>query len=250
MFCPKCGVQIPDGSTVCNSCGASLIAYSSPAQTTAIKTSGWAIASLVCAILSPLTCFISGLLAIIFGIVALVNINKSRGNLKGNGMAISGIVIPIIIVPFIAILLSILMPALAKVRILSQRVVCGSHMNSIGKELMIYANDNNDKYPATDKWCDLLLENSNISKKVLICPGAPEGPCDYAMNKNIEKIGPLGPSDLVLLFETDPGWNQSGDEEILSTENHKGDGCNILFNDGHVEFVLTENLSRLKWKPD
>jgi len=55
---------------------------------------------------------------------------------------------------------------------------------------------------------------------------------------------------MVLLFETKGGWNQFGGPEILTTENHKGKGCNILFNDGSVEFVKPERLGELKWEAE
>jgi hypothetical protein len=35
--------------------------------------------------------------------------------------------------------------------------------------------------------------------------------------------------------------------EILTTENHKGKGCTILFNNLHAEFVKTEELGELNW---
>ncbi len=53
---------------------------------------------------------------------------------------------------------------------------------------------------------------------------------------------------MVLLFETEAGWNQSGEDELLTTENHEGRGCNILFNDGRVQFVPTERLGNLRWR--
>ena len=43
-------------------------------------------------------------------------------------------------------------------------------------------------------------------------------------------------------------WNQVGGPEILTIENHQGDGCNIVFNDLHVEFVMADGLDELKWK--
>ena len=85
----------------------------------------------------------------------------------------------------------------------------------------------------------------------LKCKGAPnDGRCNYAMNKNVEKLGVNAPPDMVLLFDDGPGWNQCGGPELITAENHKGDGCNVLFVDGHVEFVKTEDISKLKWTAD
>ena len=42
-------------------------------------------------------------------------------------------------------------------------------------------------------------------------------------------------------------WNQVRGPEMLTTDNHKGKGCNILFNDGHVEFVKAERIAELNW---
>jgi hypothetical protein len=53
---------------------------------------------------------------------------------------------------------------------------------------------------------------------------------------------------MVLLFETKAGWNQSGEDELLTTENHEGKGCNILFNNGRVQFVPKERLGDLRWR--
>jgi len=52
------------------------------------------------------------------------------------------------------------------------------------------------------------------------------------------------------MFETHPGWNQVGGPEILTTDNHQGDGCNVVFVDTHVEFVKARDIEYLKWKPD
>jgi len=211
------------------------------------KTSGMAIAALVLGILSPFTCLITAIPAIILGIIALVKIARSAGSLKGNGLAIAGIALPVVLLPFIALLMGIMMPALARVRQIAFRTVCATNMSGLGKAMLIYAGDYDEKYPTPSKWCDLLIEHCDVSEKTLRCKGAPEGRCNYAMNKNIEQFGADAPPDMVLLFETHPGWNQSGGPEILTTENHNGEGCNVLFADGRVEFVKTKNLKDLKW---
>lgn len=53
----------------------------------------------------------------------------------------------LVVISIIAMLMGILMPALARVRFLAQRVVCGTHLSGIGKAIMTYANDYEGKYP-------------------------------------------------------------------------------------------------------
>lgn len=43
-------------------------------------------------------------------------------------------------------------------------------------------------------------------------------------------------------------WNQVGGPEILTTEHHKGQGCNVLLHHGNVQFVKPEQFAKLKWK--
>ena len=114
--------------------------------------------------------------------------------------------------------------------------------------MQFYASEYDNKYPIADKWCDVLLQRGWAREASFVCKGAfkkgNKEPCHYAINPNAE---PNSPGDMVLLFETKGGWNQFGGPEILTTENHKGEWCNILFNDGHVEFVNTEQLGELNW---
>lgn len=250
MYCPRCGTENPDGAQVCQSCSQVLPIMQPQRSKAGAKTSGLAIASLVLAILSPFTCLVTAIPAIVLGIVSLCKINKSAGQLKGQGLAIAGIAVPFALLPVIALMLGILMPALARVRQISQRMVCGTNMSGLGKAMLIYASDYDEKYPTPSKWCDLLIEYADVSPSTFCCKGAYQGPCNYAMNIEVEKLGSSSPSDMVLLFETKPGWNQFGGPEILTTENHQGDGCNILFVDTHVEFAKTEDLSHLKWKAE
>jgi len=249
MNCPKCRTENPNDAKSCWFCSSVLPSTSTtqPQQAQGVKTSGLAIASLVLGILSFFTCLVTAIPAIILGIVALVKIGKRREQLKGMGLAIAGICVPVAALPVIALMMGIMMPALAKTRTIAFRMVCAQNLSALGKAMLIYANDYNDMYPTSSKWCDLLIEHAEVNQKSFCCKGAQQGPCNYAMNKNVEKLGTLTPPDMVLLFESQPGWNQSGGPEILSTDNHQGDGCNVLFVDGHVDFVRTEGLKNLRW---
>jgi hypothetical protein len=245
MFCPKCGVENTEGAQACRNCNFIL---ADPAKVIAMsdaKTSGMAIASLVLGILGFCTLFITAPLALLFGISAISTINYSQGKLKGKGIAIAGITLSVIGL-MLAIL--ILMPALARMHTISPRIICAVNLKRLGASTIMYANNNKGQYPTADKWCDSLIKyNPDLNKKMFRCNGDIQGPSSYAMNKNIEKLGANSPPDMVLLFESKPGWSQSGGPELSTTENHQGDGCNILFCNGHTKFVPFEDINNLRW---
>jgi hypothetical protein len=180
------------------------------------------------------------IVGLVLGVAAMCQINYSKERKAGKVSAIFGVIIAIIF----------LYLAAQPDKPIHPLMVCGTNLSSLVKAMLTYAYDYNGKYPAVDKWCDILWESGKIPKdKVFICPGALQNGnkerCHYAMNPNCE---PNSPADTVLLFETDGGWNLSGGSELLSTKNHDEKGCNILYNGGSVEFVRKEKLQDLKWK--
>jgi hypothetical protein len=248
MFCPKCGTPNPDDAQTCRSCSCLLTSASNIAANQPPKTSGLAVAALVLAILAPFTCLLTLIPALVCGIMALTGINKSAGRLKGKGLAVAGITVSAVALPIVmALLMAILMPALNAAKERAQQAICAASLHQLTLAMRMYSDDCDSQYPTPAKWCDLLIENQYLDAKQLRCPAAPEGRCNYAINSNIEQLGPAAPADMVLLFETRPGWNQSGGPEILTTENHEGDGCNVAFVNAHVRFVDEHELKDLRW---
>jgi uncharacterized membrane protein YvbJ len=99
MFCPKCGAQNADGSQFCSSCGAGLVQTAAPAPAAATvvvaeKTSGMAVAALVMGIVSFLLFGPLAILAIIFGAIGISQ--ASKPNVKGKGMAVTGLILGIV----------------------------------------------------------------------------------------------------------------------------------------------------------
>jgi len=106
------------------------------------KTSGLAVASFIKAFLPLLNC-----IGFILGIIALVQINDKTKRLQGSGLAVGGLVISVVIWPVIALLASMLLPALAKAKNRANRIKCTSNVKQVDSAFKAFANDNNDRYP-------------------------------------------------------------------------------------------------------
>jgi hypothetical protein len=97
-FCLGCGNSLAEGERFCGACGRDSLAGAGVAPVDPQvafglppETSGKAIFSIICGILFvilPLS-----IVAVIFGYIALSEIRKSPGRLKGRGLAITGIVL-------------------------------------------------------------------------------------------------------------------------------------------------------------
>ncbi len=129
----------------------------------------------------------------------------------------------------------------------SRAIVCLGNLRQLGLCLRIYAEEHEGRYPPAQRWCDVLVgeygEHEDLNK-VFRCPGDPKGPCSYAMNPNAD---PNSDGNVVLLFESKPGWNQYGGPELLTMKNHKGQGCSVSLVDSSGRFVKADEVSQLKW---
>jgi prepilin-type processing-associated H-X9-DG protein len=190
--------------------------------------------------------FITPFFGIMYGRRALKQIIESKGCLVGRGWAISGILLSFVM--WACILISIIGPYINEQIQLRNRSICGHNLcHELGLVIRTYAANNGGKFPAINKWCDTLIEDGYVDNSKFKCPGDRKGPCSYAMNKYVPEIKRDLPEDTVLLFETKGGWNQFGGPEILTFENHKGKGCNILFNDGSARFIKPQEVGELNW---
>ena len=124
---------------------------------------------------------------------------------------------------------------------------CRGQIDIINHLLVVYASEHNNKYPPPNNWCDSICQNTKENEYILKCPAAKDSRSNYAINPNCK---PDSPPDMVLVFETKDGWNQQGGPDLLTTENHKEKGSNILFNNGTIRFIRTDELQTLKWKPE
>jgi type II secretory pathway pseudopilin PulG len=182
MFCFKCGANMPDDSTVCPQCATPVqtaptppppqASVPNPASTSAWlnvpapaqnapqyppqaqpyqryqppQTDGGAVASMVLGIASIVLClsFFAGIPAIILGHISLSKIKKSAGRLKGQGMALAGLILGYISLPSILIIAAIVIPNILRVRISANESTAASTVRTINTAQVEYTTT----YPA------------------------------------------------------------------------------------------------------
>ena len=136
-----------------------------------VKISKSAIWSLVLGITGIPLCIIviPEILAVILGIIGLVNIKKSAGALKGRGMAIAGIILGgliLITLPFVAIVAAIAIPNIVKAKNQVMTIIknqpmtlkAKSDISNIVSALELYKLDSGD-YPSSEQGIQLLMNN-------------------------------------------------------------------------------------------
>ena len=130
----------------------------------------------------------------------------------------------------------------------ARRASCLNNIRQIGLAMQQYAEMHDGRCP--DSFEILLKEGYLITTKVFRCPSSddefadegypkdlknatlaelklPEGNCSYTMIGGLKK-GDL-PDDFMLVYDK-------------SAENHKGEGRNVFFNDGHVKWLTEEEF--------
>ncbi len=176
--------------------------------------------------------------------------NEENRNKRSNN---KGLTIYEVIVIVLAIFFVIYWVGIPKIpptpRVQTPRSICQSNMKFLGLAIQMYADENSGSYPLPEKWCDLVSPYlGDSADKMNLCPAVKEYKYHYAMNPNCK---PNSPPDTVLLFETqNSGLNLSGGLELLTTDNHGGTGCNIVFNDGSSTYIKKEEIPNLKWNAE
>lgn len=120
----------------------------------------------------------------------------------------------------IALLISILLPSLSRARELAKRAVSASNLRAIGQGLHIYANDHGGKFPES---LETLIEQGMITRETLNSPRDEEGRVSYTY--------------IAGQSETNDPRNVIAHERVMGDE-----GTNVLFLDGHVEWLPPERF--------
>jgi prepilin-type processing-associated H-X9-DG protein len=151
----------------------------------------------------------------------------------GQGVARTARVLGIISIVAWVLLTAAAVPATIKARRQAQRVQCMSQMRSIGQAIMIYAAANRGFLPPT---LDELVKAKTIPATLFTCPA-----CAGDATKPAASSGAYGTYHYVYLGAGRrlPSIRRPSQEPLVfePMTNHTDPGINVLFCDGHVEFI-------------
>jgi len=174
--------------------------------------------------------------AIICGHVALPRINRSSGALTGRGLAIAGIAIGYVgTVIFLMIIVAVALPSFCNVRDKARQIKCMANLKMIGSAAELHAVDNQDEFPSHLQ--SIAGPEYGIDPEVFVCPATGHKPgemaqvdawSDYVLVPGRKRDDP---TDTVLAFS--------------KAECYPGEGGNVLFVGGHVEWCELEDYESL-----
>lgn len=189
------------------------------------------------------------IVGLICGFVARSRIARSNGQLKGNGLALAGI-----IVSAVMLLLSpaMLLPAFARAKQKAQVVRSMNNLRAIAAAAHRYADNHGDQFPPAANWTEALRPYLGPkAAELLRRPGTGDtAPCGYGYNFRIagstgDDVGP----QTVLFFELNtPRDNAVGGEELLRRNAGARGGVLVALGDGSVQQVSASRLAE-QWKP-
>jgi prepilin-type N-terminal cleavage/methylation domain-containing protein len=219
----------------------------------------------------------------------------------------------LVVIGIIALLISILLPALNAAKERANRVKCASNLRQIGQGMMLYANDNKGQYPrvrynsaggaiqaytkpdVADPFATtgpnlndvtaamfLLVRTADLNTEVFVCPSSNQEkdlmagkqaslrsnfqdldgtgkPISYSIANPYPSTNTVGTgykwnngqvADFAIAADrnevvkqrnaaTNPDTATSQNNKDMNSKNHEGEGQNVMYNDGHVEWQTT-----------
>jgi prepilin-type processing-associated H-X9-DG protein len=139
--------------------------------------------------------------------------------------------------------ISILLPSLNRARETANRVKCAANLKQMGLGMMLYANENRGRFPQT---LGDLARTREVPLDAFVCPSSDNSLPELARAAiDVQAAWVNENSDYVYLGA---GKTQAVGAEVIliheKPDNHSREGVNVLYGDGHVEFLRMDELQR------
>jgi len=149
----------------------------------------------------------------------------------------------IVVVGVMAI--SVLLPSLCGSSETANRVKCANNLRQIGLAITLYAHENGELYPPS---LAMLLASEDLTPNAMVCPSTNDEQSRAADTTGIvvdleaAETNAPGHKDCLSYVYAAHGLttNTMSGTAVVAYEpldNHGGDGTNVLFGDGHVEWI-------------
>lgn len=155
----------------------------------------------------------------------------------------------LVVIAIIAILAGMLLPALNRARESARRIKCLNNIRQIAVAGHLYAADHREVFPSGNNiqnWAVELYPDYTEDYTMFLCPSmntAPGTPvtdttCDYAFVGNLKESDP---ADSFMLCDEPASTVDASGQVVFSdtVSNHRSDGGNFGFVDGHVTWIST-----------
>jgi hypothetical protein len=178
-------------------------------------------------------CMIAAFVGFWLAFISIPDLRRNRQSLRGMPLAVFGLSVPI---AFVVLCASVAVWAF-------RTNFRGELLRGVANSLLVYMQDNSGRYPDPNRWCDLLVANADLSPNSL----KHRGQGCYAFNDQATRSSP---NDVVLVFESKPGWNQHGGPELLRLDWYWPHGAFVMHKDFSVDYVWPRDAASLRWSPD
>ena len=216
------------------------------------RTSGLAAASLILGILGFLSCGLTGLIGMILGICALVSIGKSPGYLRGQGMAVAGMVlsaVSLLSLVFYGVMAAVVLPQFAvAAEDEALEAMSISSLQTVAALSELYRSVHGDAFPPARDWIDAI----SVNERSLAFPDDPHERRAFSMNIMLDgrTLGELSDAaNTVLYFETEPGGPLAGGPELMPYQSRFFGGYLIVYANGDLGMIPPHELRSLIWEP-